>query len=181
MPPAVERMEQAHRLFFMVRGAVFHNGTCQNLQKPAAYGIYHNGKQKPGKGAGEYFRQDSHKQKSCCTKNVGCQHRALITDFINKARGQQVYHKLYAKVKGDKQRNLRQGNIVGALKGQKQKRCKIIDNCLYDVGSKAGEKGFVIIFCLRHKIRLRCHPASSGAVISLARLYHIFLCFQEKL
>ena len=51
----------------------------------------------------------------------------LITYFVHKTRGQEVYHQLNAEIDGDQQCYFFQGNPVGCDKGGKKQRYKVVD------------------------------------------------------
>ena len=138
LPPAVERMQQAHGGLFVIGGAGFDDRADQHLQQPAADGVDHHGNDQPGKRAGQQLRQHGQRDEPGSRKDVRQHHRRAVADAVDEARAEQVDRKLHAEVEGDEQRDARKRDAVALLEGQKQQRRKVVDDGLHDIGDKAG-------------------------------------------
>lgn len=66
MPPAIERMQQTHRFFFLITGTSLHNGADQYLDQTSADSIDHNGDQQTDKGARIQIWQNYQADQTCC-------------------------------------------------------------------------------------------------------------------
>ena len=76
--------------------------------------------------------------------------RGTVADFINKRGRKHIHNQLYTEIYDDKQRYFIVAKTEILLKGQKKKRKKIIDNCLYKIAGIGGVKGVFIIFAYAH-------------------------------
>jgi hypothetical protein len=155
MPPAIERVEQAHGLFLIVRRAAFHNRADQHLQQPAPNRIDHHRNQKPRISAGQNFRQHGKSQQTGRRKNMRKHDRGPVSDPVHKSRRQKIDQKLDSKVEGDQYGNPSERNPICTLKSQEQKRNEIIDNRLYDVSHKTRIDRF-LIFDIHSQHSLKC-------------------------
>ncbi|ERI68172.1 hypothetical protein HMPREF1548_04208 [Clostridium sp. KLE 1755] len=86
----------------------------------------------------------------------------LITYFVHKTRGQEVYHQLNAEIDGDQQCYFFQGNPVGCDKGGKKQRYKVVDNGLGDIAQIACIQGVAVAFQ---------HGAAAGGNIGFHNIF----------
>ena len=68
-----------------------------------------------------------------------------VADFIDQVCADEIHNQLNQKIDCDQQRDLGKRNGIAFLKGDKQKRGEIIDDCLHDIADKAGVHGFAVI------------------------------------
>ena len=133
-------MEQAHRLFFMVVWAGFHDRADDDFQQPAADGVDRNGNQDAGKRS-HHVRQEGKQHQPQRRQHVRQHHAGPVADPVHKGDGDQVHQQLHAEIKGDQQRHLGQGQAELILKRDKQQGNIYVDDGLGDIAEKAGMNG----------------------------------------
>ena len=145
MPPTIEGVKQAHGFFFIVCGAGLDDRTDKHFQQSAAHSIDDDGNQNAQKGIRQQVRQyRKGKQTGSRTdmrQNDGCP----IADFIDESGRYQVHQQLNDEIDRDEGCNLCKRYPIAGLKGNKQKRNKIVHNCLHNVSDEAGVHGLLII------------------------------------
>ena len=91
-------------------------------------------------------RENGQAGKSRRGKSVGDDYGCPVADSVDKSCGEEIDGELNHKVHGDEQGDSAHGNAVCTLKRQKQKRHKIVYDCLHYVSRIAGGYGLCIRF-----------------------------------
>ena len=139
MSPAIERMEQAHVLFLILRGAGFHHRADNDFKQPAADGVDHDGDQKPRKRIRQRIRKNGQQDKSCSRSNMRQQNGRAVADAVQKPRREQINAELNAEIDRDEQRDFRKRDLVRPLEHDEQQRNKVIDDGLHDIADIAAK------------------------------------------
>ena len=145
MAPAVERVQKAHCLFFILCRTTLHDRADQHFDETTADGIDDDCRQKTDIRISNDFRQENKSQKSGRRADMRCHDTDPVADLIHEFRGQQIDKKLNSEVNGNQHRNLAERDMVCFLERQKQQRYKVVDDRLNDVADKAGVDRFFII------------------------------------
>jgi len=144
MAPAVKGMEKAHGGFFVVGGTGLHDGADQHFDQSAAHGVNDDTGHQPHKRSGKKLRQKGQPHKPRPGADMGDDDGDAVPDPVDKGRGDQVDHKLQAKIKGHKKGDPGKGYPVRGLKGKEKQGQEIIDDSLHNVACKTGINGMSV-------------------------------------
>ena len=94
MPPAIEGMEEAHCLFFVVGRTCFHNRADKNFNQTAANGVNNNRNQDSSISIWEGVRKHDEKNQTKRRAEVRKDNRDAVTEPVNKKSGKHINGKL---------------------------------------------------------------------------------------
>ena len=143
-PPAVKRMQKAHRRSLVVRRAGLHDRADQHLNEPAADGVQQKRRQKPEKRMREQKRENPHPQKPRRHEHMRRNDTRPVADPVDDGRRKRVDEKLQQEIKRHEQRDLRQLQRKRILENQKQQRHEVIDDSLRHISHIACTDGCAV-------------------------------------
>ena len=118
MSPAVERVQEAHGLLFILCWKCLHDRDEHDFQKPSAQRVDRDGQEKPGERGGQDLWQERQADKPCRGSGVGDHHGRAVADPVDESSGQTVHQELDQEIDRDQQGDAAHGDVIRALKGQ---------------------------------------------------------------
>ena len=126
-------------LFLILCGAGLHHRADNDLQKPAADGVDHDGDQKPRKRIRQRIRKNGQQHETGGRGNMRQQNGRAVADAIQKPRREQINAELNAEIDRDEQRDFRKRDLVRPLEHDEQQRHEIVDDRLHDIPDIAAQ------------------------------------------
>jgi len=146
MPPTVKRMQKTHRSSLSLCRTRFYNRTDQHLDQSASNCITKYCQKQSCIRIRKNGRKHCQSHQANCSENMCCHHTVAVSDLVHIFCGQQIHDQLHPKIKGYQKCDLIQRNLICTLKCQKQKRCKIVHDCLGNIAKVTGIQCMIIVF-----------------------------------
>ena len=154
-------MQKAHCLAFVIVRASLDDRADQDLQKPAAHCVEHDGEQDAQKRVGKQLGQYGDCHKACGAQTVCEDGSSPVSDPVHEEHRKQINGQLQAEIDCNQKRYLGKRDPIGFLKGQKEERSKIHDDCLHKITDEACIHGMAVRESF-HGVYSQSVPARSG-------------------
>ena len=175
LPPAVERVQQAHRLVLVFGRAGVDDRGDHDFDQAAADGVQHDGGQQRRIRVGHARGQQAERQQTGRRGHMRGDDAGPVADAVHILAGQHIHHELRDEVHRDQHG---QPGHVDAERGRErdeQQRHEVVDDRLRDIAVEAGDNGTVVVrrSCGHAETLLRVGAGRSDAVIvSMSPLCH---------
>ena len=141
LPPAVERMQQTHRLVLMLGRAGVHNRGDHDLDQAAADRVQHDGGHQRRIRVGHSRGQQTERKQTGRHGHMRGDDAGPVADAVHILAGQHIHHELRDEVHRDQHG---QPGHVDAERGRErdeQQRHEVVDDRLRDIAVEAGDNG----------------------------------------
>ena len=167
LPPAVERMQQTHRLVLMLGRAGVHNRGDHDLDQAAADRVQHDGGHQRRIRVGHARGQQPEREQPRRGGHMRGDDAGSVADAVHIPAGQHVHDELGDEVHRDQRGQLRHVDAEGGRERDEQQRHEVVDHGLRDVAVEAGDDGAVVVrrSCGHAETLLRVGAGRSDAVI----------------
>lgn len=155
LAPAVEGVQQAHRLGLVFARAGLDDGGDHDLDESAAERVEENRRQNREIRVRHAGGEQAQRQQSGKGGQVGGDNARLVSDAVHELAGQHVHDQLGDEVDGDEGGKPRHVDAECRRERDEQQRHEVIDYRLSDVSHEAGGDSVVVVRgCGAHRVSI---------------------------